>query len=105
MRRDDIVQRATLVGQLERRYPAEDRCHGTQGNVYLRVEILANGIVRGVSVLRAPSESLGNEAMEQLLGATFTPAIGESGDPVDCAIAYTVRYILDDTQASDSDEE
>lgn len=86
----------SLVGTINRDYPAEARRQAIEGTVRLLVEIRSNGRVRNVRILTDPGGGLGRAAAERLRRARFRPAQDRNGRPVDTRIIYTVRYLLDE---------
>jgi len=70
------------------RYPSEDRSHNIQGKVFVTFVIERDGTVTDIRILRAPSETLANEALRVMhLCPVWIPGF-QHGEPV--RVQYTV---------------
>lgn len=76
------------------RYPPSCRRRGQQGLVLLEAEVLADGSVGRIRILRrAPSPRLDEAAIDAVRRATFVPALC-NGRPVAAAVVIPVRFEL-----------
>lgn len=77
------------------RYPEEDRKNGTQGKVFLQFIVEKDGNLDSMRVLRAPSPTLGAEAVRAIkTTANWKPGI-QNGKPVRVQFTIPVNFSLE----------
>lgn len=85
---------ARILNLPQPRYPTLSRRKGEQGLVVLSVEVLHDGSVGDVSVLKSPGFSrLESAAIKAVKAATFQPGT-EDGNGVKSVIEVPVRFVL-----------
>lgn len=72
--------------------PCAATAHGVEGTVRLGVQVLRTGRVRKVRVLEAIGGGCDEVAARALRKATFKPAIGTDGRPVDFEVHYEYAF-------------
>ena len=76
-------------------YPDEARELGIEGKVILSLEVLANGQIGRIKVIRGLGYGLDEAAITAMRGCSFEPAT-MGGQPVTTTIRYTYLWILDE---------
>lgn len=82
-----------VIGSISPVYPEFDRRNKIQGKVVLEVEVLKNGSVRNIRVVRSVSVGLDEAAIEAVKKVRFQPA-KSSGQPVDVLLKIPVDFKL-----------
>jgi len=82
------------------RYPAEDRKNSTQGRVIVQFIVEKDGSLSNMKVMRAPSATLGEEAVRALkLAPNWIPGV-QNGRPVRVQYTIPVNFSLGDDGSS-----
>jgi protein TonB len=76
-------------------YPQEARNLGIEGKVILEVEVLGDGSVGKVKIIKGPGYGLNKAALRAVKKCSFSPAV-QGGRPVTTTIRFTYRWELDD---------
>jgi len=91
--KESVQVSATLIGPCNPKYPRYSRIHGEEGTVVLSVEVLADGKIGEIQIVRSSGYSRPDHAaVEALEKATFIPAkVGDRPVPSITNIAFTFR--------------
>ena len=89
-----VTEMPKLVSEVRIPYPIEARKLGLEGAVVMDLLIDTAGVVREVSLVRGPGESLNEAAMKALKNFKFVPAKVKE-QLVAVKIRYTYRFVLE----------
>lgn len=82
-----------VIGSIKPVYPKFARANGIQGTVFLEVEVLKDGSVRNIRVIRSVSADLDEAAIEAVRKVKFQPG-KSSGQPVDVLLKIPIEFSL-----------
>lgn len=92
--RNSILTQPRYINNPKPKYPSEARRRGYEGEVVLRVEVLANGYVGGIELKRSSGHKLLDQsAMEAVKQWKFIPAM-KDGEPIDLWVNIPIKFQL-----------